>query len=261
MSELRVVLVDDEPLVRRGIRSALDQENGLQIVGEARNGVEAVDIVRAQRPDLVFLDVQMPELDGFGVLAELADAGEPLPAIVFVTAFDEYAIRAFDVHAVDYLLKPFDEERLRLALGRARARLTEHRRGVIDEQLGALVRDVRARDRYLDRLLVKNEGSITVVDTGDIEWIEAADNYVRLHTGRGRMLMRETMKTLEERLDPRRFARIHRSAIVNLSRVRELQPLFSGEYVVLLTTGAKLTLSRGYRDTFRDRLGFGSDAL
>ena len=260
MSGLRVLLVDDEPLVRRGMRVSLEDEPDIEIVGEARNGVEAVQSIREQHPDLVFLDVQMPELDGFGVIAALQ--GAPMPAVVFVTAFDAYALRAFDVHAVDYLLKPFDEERLKLALNRVRGRLGEQRRGSIDEQLQALIRDVRARDNYAERLLVKNDGSITVVDASDIDWIEAADNYVRLHTARGRLLMRETMKALEDRLDPRRFARIHRSAIVNLSRVRELQPTFNGEYVVLLSSGAKLTLSRGYRDTFRDRLDqTGSDSF
>ena len=253
MSAVRVLLVDDEPLVRRGMRATLDGDSELEVVGEARDGAEAVRLVRELDPDIVFLDVQMPELDGFGVLDALA--GTPIPVVVFVTAFDEYAIRAFDVHAVDYLLKPFDDDRLRLALARARARLAERRRGEVDAHLEALLREVRGRAAFSDRLLVRNDGSITVIDADDVEWVEAADNYVRLHTSRGRLLMRETMRALEHRLDPRRFARIHRSAIVNLSRVRELQPMFNGEYVVLLASGAKLTLSRGYRDQFRERLG------
>lgn len=251
--EVRVVLADDEPLVRRGLTAFISAEPGLTIVGEARNGLEAVDVIRAERPDLVFLDVQMPELDGFGVLDALE--GEPLPAIVFVTAYDEYAIRAFDVHAVDYLLKPFDEERFRVALRRVRSRLGEHRQQSLDERLEAVLAELRAREQYADRLLVKNGGRVTVVQVDDVDWIEAADNYVRVHTSRGRYLMREPIKVLERKLNPRHFARVHRSAIVNLARVRELQPLFSGEYAIILSTGAKLTLSRGYRDAFRDRLG------
>jgi two-component system LytT family response regulator len=253
VTDVRVVVADDEPLVRRGLRAFIGGQPGLSLVGEARNGSEAVDIIRVEHPDLVFLDVQMPELDGFGVLEALE--GEPMPVVVFVTAYDEYAIRAFDVHAVDYLLKPFDEDRFRVALGRARSRLGERRAHTLDERLEAVLSELRAREQYADRLLVKNDGRVTVVQVEDVDWIVAADNYARVHTARGRYLVREPIKTLERKLNPRQFARVHRSAIVNLARVRELQPLFGGEYVIILSTGAKLTLSRGYRDAFRDRLG------
>jgi len=253
VTDVRVVIADDEPLVRRGLRAFVEASPGVSLVGEARNGREAVDIIRAQRPDLLFLDVQMPELDGFGVLQALA--GEPVPVVVFVTAYDEYAIRAFDVHAVDYLLKPFDEDRFRTALGRARSRLGERRADTLDQRLEAVLSALRAREQYADRLLVKSEGRVTVVQVEDVDWIEAADNYARVHTARGRYLVREPIKSLERKLDPRHFARVHRSAIVNLARVRELQPMFGGEYVIILSTGTKLTLSRGYRDAFRDRLG------
>jgi two-component system LytT family response regulator len=250
---IRVLVADDEPLVRRGLKTFIAADPRLTLVGEARNGPEAVDLIRAERPELAFLDVQMPELDGFGVLDALE--GEPLPAVVFVTAYDEYAIRAFEVHAVDYLLKPFDEERFRIALGRARSRLGERRQQALDERLEAVLTELRAREQYADRLLVKSEGRVTVVQVDDVDWIEAADNYVRVHTSRGRYLVREPIKALERKLNPRHFARVHRSAIVNLTRVRELQPMFGGEYVIMLSTGTKLTLSRGYRDAFRDRLG------
>ena len=253
MTDVRVVIADDEPLVRRGLRAFIGASPGLSLVGEARNGSEAAQLIRAQRPDLVFLDVQMPELDGFGVLESLE--GEPMPVVVFVTAYDEYAIRAFDVHAVDYLLKPFDEDRFRTALGRARSRLGERRAATLDERLEAVLTELRAREQYADRLLVKSEGRVTVVQVEDVDWIEAADNYARVHTARGRYLVREPIKSLERKLNPQHFARVHRSAIVNLARVRELQPMFGGEYVIILSTGAKLTLSRGYRDAFRDRLG------
>ena len=250
---IRVLVADDEPLVRRGLKTFIAADPGLTLVGEARNGPEAVELIRAEQPELAFLDVQMPELDGFGVLDALE--GEPLPAVVFVTAYDEYAIRAFEVHAVDYLLKPFDEERFRVALGRARSRLGERRQQALDQRLDAVLTELRAREQYADRLLVKSEGRVTVVQVDDVDWIEAADNYVRVHTSRGRYLVREPIKVLERKLNPRHFARVHRSAIVNLTRVRELQPMFGGEYVIILSTGAKLTLSRGYRDAFRDRLG------
>ncbi len=253
MTDVRVVVADDEPLVRRGLRTFIDAQDGLTLVGEARNGAEAVDLIRAERPDLAFLDVQMPELDGFGVLEALE--GEPMPVVVFVTAYDEYAIRAFDVHAVDYLLKPFDEERFRVALARARSRLGERRAESLDQRLEAVLSELRTREQYADRLLVKNDGRVTVLQVEEVDWIEAADNYARVHTARGRFLVREPIKTLERKLNPRQFARVHRSAIVNLARVRELQPMFGGEYVIILSTGAKLTLSRGYRDAFRDRLG------
>jgi len=253
VTDVRVLIADDEPLVRRGLRAFIAAEQGLSIVGEARNGADAVDLIRSERPDLVFLDVQMPELDGFGVLEALED--EPLPAVVFVTAYDEYAIRAFDVHAVDYLLKPFDEERFRVALARVRSRLGERRTSDIDKRLDAVLSELRAREQFADRLLVKGDGRVTVVQVEEVDWIEAADNYARVHTARGRFLVREPIKSLERKLNPRQFARVHRSAIVNLARVRELQPMFGGEYVIILSTGARLTLSRGYRDAFRDRLG------
>ena len=250
---IRVLVADDEPLVRRGLKTFIAADPRLTLVGEARNGPEAVDLIRAERPELAFLDVQMPELDGFGVLDALE--GEPLPAVVFVTAYDEYAIRAFEVHAVDYLLKPFDEERFGIALRRTRSRLGERRQQALDERLEAVLTELRAREQYADRLLVKSEGRVTVVQVDEVDWIEAADNYVRVHTSRGRYLVREPIKALERKLNPRHFARVHRSAIVNLTRVRELQPMFGGEYVIMLSTGTKLTLSRGYRDAFRDRLG------
>lgn len=254
MSALRVLLVDDEPLVRRGLRAFLAGERDVEIVGEARNGAEAVTAIEALAPALVFLDVQMPGLDGFGVVAEVG--ADRMPAVVFVTAFDEYALRAFEVHAVDYLLKPFDEPRFRTALARARERIAARRTPTAaDPRLEALLAELRPRAEYAERLLVKGHERVLVVNVEDVDYVEAADNYVRLHTRSGRHLMRETIKAMEARLDPRRFARIHRSAIVNLARVRELQPLFNGEMAVVLKDGTTLTMSRGYRDAFVERFG------
>ena len=270
---LRVLLVDDEPLVRRGLRTFLAAEADVTVVGECRDGREAVEQVRALRPDLVFLDVQMPELDGFAVLDALG--GDVPPAVVFVTAFDAYAIRAFDVHAVDYLLKPFDETRFRTAMSRVRERLAraaptsatardadlEARIDArLDARLDALLAQLRddgrlPRAEWLTRIAIRETDRVTYVAVTDVDWLEADDNYVRVHARGNARLVRETLKSLEARLDPQRFARVHRSAIVNLERVRELRPTFNGEYVLVLATGAKLTLSRGYRDAFFDRMG------
>lgn len=254
MADLRVIIADDEPLVRSGMRAILDAAPGVDVVGEARNGVEAVGAIRDQKPDVAFLDVQMPGMDGFDVVAALEPAERPW--IVFVTAYDEYAIRAFDVHALDYVLKPFDDARFLLALSRAKARWSEARvaRASTDERLEALLTELRPARRYADRLLLKHDGSVVVLLASDIDWIEAADNYVKVHTRNGRYMVREAIKSMEIKLDPSHFARAHRSAIVNLSRVRALEPMAAGEYVVTLTSGARVTLSRGYRDSFRARL-------
>jgi two-component system LytT family response regulator len=252
---LRVLLVDDEPLVRRGLRAFLAAEPDVTVVGECGDGRDAVRVIRAERPDLVFLDVQMPELDGLGVVDALEEDERP-PALVFVTAYDAYALRAFEVHAVDYLLKPFDEGRFRTALARARQRLARADTPAPgDPRLEALLRELRPAPAYAERLLVRTASRMLPVPVAAIDWIEAADNYVRLHVGAERHALRETIKGLEARLDPRRFARIHRSTIVNLDRVREVRPLPSGDCVLLLLDGTQLSLSRGYREAFE--AGFG----
>jgi two-component system LytT family response regulator len=248
MAELSVLVVDDEPLVREGIRVLLEREADVRVLGEARNGEEALQRIRELRPDLVLLDVQMPGMDGFAVVAALEP--EERPAMVFVTAYSEYAIRAFDVHAVDYLLKPFDAERFATALSRARARMAAGKGDRLEELL-ATVRPARA---YPEQLLLKHEGTVVVVPASDIDWIEAADNYVKVHARTGRYMVRETLKQIEAKLDPARFARAHRSAIVNLARVKTLDPLPAGEHVITLTTGTRLRLSRGFRDHFKSRL-------
>jgi two-component system LytT family response regulator len=253
MAELRVLLVDDEPLVREGLHDFLREEPGVIVAGECSNGADALQFLQAQKVDVVFLDVQMPELDGLAVASALARDGGP--AIVFVTAFSEHAIRAFELNAIDYLLKPFDRERFHAAVDRVRARLGSGQQEELARRLSAVLGELQRERAYVDRVLVKAEGRIRFVAVDDIEWVEAADNYVRLHAGAERHLVRETIRSVEARLDPTRFVRIHRSTIVNLSRVRELQPTFNGEYAVLLTSGAKLTLSRTYRDAVRARLG------
>ena len=248
---LRVLIADDEPLARRGLRGWLASDPDLTVVAEARNGAEAVELIRAHRPDLVFLDVQMPGLDGLGVLSAL---GSDLPpAVVFVTAFDQYALQAFDHHAVDYLLKPVEEGRFRTALARARARVTA---GRPDAQLRSLLAEWRpAAAQWLELIPTRSGSKVTLVPVDEVEWFEAADNYVRVHAGGRRHVMRETMKALDGRLDPKRFVRVHRGAIVALARIKELEALPSGDYRITLTGGATVPLSRTYVDAFEARVG------
>jgi two-component system LytT family response regulator len=255
MAELRVLLVDDEPLVREGLRDFLRGEPGVAIAGECSNGVDALSFLEEHPVDVVFLDIQMPELDGLGVAAELIREGGP--AIVFVTAFSEHAIRAFELNAMDYLLKPFDRARFMAALDRVRSRRKNGSEDELAGRLSAVLAELQRGRGYAERVLVKSEGRIRFVPVEELDWVEAADNYVRLYTGAQRHLLRETIGRLEARLDPARFARIHRSTIVNLARVRELQPTFNGEYTVILASGAKLTLSRTYRDAVKAQLGDG----
>jgi two-component system, LytTR family, response regulator len=242
--KVRTIVVDDEPLARERLLKLLRAEADIEIAGEASNGRDAVELIRAAKPALVFLDVQMPELDGFGVLAELSD--EERPAVVFVTAFDKFALKAFDVHAVDYLLKPFDKERFQTALRRALDHLVRSQPKQIHDQLSALLNELRPAQQS-DRIAVKGEGRVVFLKTSDIDWVEAADNYVSLHVGKESHLLRETMTSIEARL-PKAFLRISRSTIVNTERIKELQPLFHGEYAVILRDGTKLTLSRSHRD-------------
>ena len=251
--KLRVLIVDDEPLARERLRVLLRDAPEVQVVGECGDGRRALAAIRRRRPDLLFLDVQMPELDGFAVLRAL-DPTE-LPAVIFVTAYDRYALRAFEVHALDYLLKPFDRERFHRALARARTQIERDRRGTLDARLLALLEDLRPGRKRLERLVVKEGGRVFFLRAEEIDWVEAQGNYARLHIGRETHLVRETMARLEAGLDPKQFARIHRSTIVNLERVRELLPDFHGDSVVVLRDATRLTLSRGYRERFRELLG------
>jgi two-component system LytT family response regulator len=252
MPALRALLVDDEPLARERLRSFLLREPGVEVAGECQNGEEALVALARQRPDVLFLDVQMPGMNGFEVLKRLG-ANAPA-AVIFTTAHDQFAVKAFEVHAVDYLLKPFDRERLRSALGRARARVEAQKPDDVQAKLSAMLEDIRAGAREPERIPVKTAGKVSFVRIPDIDWIGSADNYVELHVGQHSHLIRETMASIAARMPGDQFVRISRTAIVNLSRVKELHPLFHGEYSVLLTSGARLTLSRSYRDQL-PRLG------
>jgi two-component system LytT family response regulator len=255
VSKIRTMVVDDEPVARERIVGLLQQEQDIELVGECADGQQAISAIQAQHPDLVFLDVQMPACDGFGVIQQVG--ADQMPAVVFVTAYDEYALRAFEVHAIDYLLKPFGRDRFQQTLQHAREHLERRRAGDLGRRLLALVQDLKTEPPKLDRLVVKSGGRVFFLRTDDIDWIEAAGNYVRLHLAEEAHLFRETMNNMEGRLDQHRFVRIHRSRIVNTDRIKELQPWFNGEYVVVLQNGTRLTLSRGYREKLQERLGKG----
>jgi len=242
---LRSVVIDDEAPARRRIKRLLAAERGITVVGESGDGASAIELIESARPDLVFLDVQMPERDGFEVVKALPP--DRLPVILFVTAYDHYALRAFDVHAVDYLLKPFTSDRFRMALSRARERIA---RRAEDGGLASLAATLRNRPSYLTRVAVRNGGRTVLVDLTAVDWMEAADNYVTLHVKQREYLVREPLGTLEVQLDPDRFARIHRSAIVQLDRVVEWRPTSHGDAELSLRDGTRLAVSR----TFRERL-------
>lgn len=243
---LRVLVVDDEPVARRGILRLLRQEHDIDVVAECGDGSAAIAAIGAHSPDLVFLDVQMPELDGFGVIDAIG--GERMPAVVFVTAFDEHAVRAFDAQAIDYVLKPIDPERFRRALQRARSRLAGADDGFVRRVSEALKSIGRgALQPYPSRLAIRSEARVRLLDLGEVDRIIAAGNYAEIHAGGKMHLLRETMASLESRLDPQRFIRISRGAIVSIARIREVQPLFNGDFVVLLKDGAQVNGSRRYR--------------
>jgi two-component system LytT family response regulator len=244
--KVRALIVDDEPLGRERIRTLLRDDAEVEIVGEAADGRRAIAAVQRLKPDLLFLDVQMPEMDGFAVLDAITD--KHLPAIIFVTAYDRYAVQAFEVHALDYLLKAFDRQRFEKAVERAKEEIRRSRDGALSERLVGLLEDLESQKPRATRLVIKSGGRIFFLPVEEIDWLEAADNYVCIHAGSDKHLMRETLQALEGRLDCAMFLRIHRSAIVNIDRIREMQPLFHGDYAVRLRDGTQLTMSRIYRE-------------
>ena len=246
--KIRTLIVDDEPLARERVKRFLKDERDVEILGECGNGTDAIKAIREKEPDLVFLDIQMPEKNGFDVIKSI-DSND-LPTIVFVTAYDQYALQAFDVHALDYLLKPFNRERFHRAVSRAKDQIDSRRRGELDDRLVSLISNITTEKKYLDRLVVKSVGRVFFLKTGEIDWIEAAGNYLKLHVGREAHMIRETMNNIEGKLDPAQFMRIHRSTIVNIDRIKELHPMFSGDYSAILRDGTELALSRNYRERF-----------
>jgi two-component system, LytTR family, response regulator len=246
---LTALIVDDEPLAREGLSMLLARDEEISALKEARNGREAVIAIRSARPDLVFLDVQMPEMDGFAVVKEIG--AEHMPAVVFVTAHDKYAIQAFEVNAVDYVLKPVTEERFRRTLERVKARLKVRSEDDANRHILSLLETIASPRHYVRRLAVRTAGKTIFVDIEDVDWIEAAENYVELHAGGASHLLHVTMNTLEKSLDPEMFVRIHRSTIVNIRRIREMQAALHGEYVVTLENGVRLQSGRVYSDKLK----------
>jgi two-component system, LytTR family, response regulator len=246
---IRVLIIDDEPLPRERIRTLLAEHRNVEVVGECRDGLEAVNSILAGRPDLIFLDIQMPELDGFEVIKAISH--EYLPAIIFVTAFDQYAIRAFDVNAIDYLLKPINAARFETAVRRAIERLAEANPHEPDRRLLNFIEQLRAEPKFTTRFVVRSGSRLSFVRTSEVDWIDVADNYVRLHIAGREHLVRDTLKSVELQLDPEIFVRVHRSIIINLDRVESVEHTFHGEYLVTMKDGAKLTTSRTYSEKLR----------
>ncbi len=242
---IRTLIADDEPLSRKKIRAFLKGDPEILVIGECGNGAQTVSAVRRATPDLLFLDVQMPGFDGFAVLEELQ--GDRLPAVIFTTAYDQYAVKAFDVHALDYLLKPFSRERFLRSLERAKMQIHASS-GDLTSQIRGLLQELRPQSRHLERVMVKTAGSVLFLKAEEIDWISAEENYARLHCGRTSYLLREKISNLEAQLDPRHFRRIHRSTIVNFDRIQKLHPISHGDYQVILQDGTELVLSRGYRE-------------
>lgn len=247
--KIRALIIDDEPLARDRLRQLLQAEPEIELAGECADGHEALAAIGKMSPEILFLDVKMPELDGFGVLEAIGT--RPMPVIVFVTAYDQFALRAFEVHAVDYLLKPFDRERFQKALRRAIEQVRNRDRSAVHQRQSALLTDLQS-----SQLAVKSSGHIMWVKLDEIDWIGSADNYAELHVGAKSHLLRETLGALETRLPPEKFVRISRSAIVNAQRIKELHRLFYGGYELVLHNGTRLTLSRRYRDKL-EQLGLG----
>ena len=248
--KIRTLVVDDEPLAREWVRNGLHDVPGVEIVGECGDGFQAVRAIADKKPDLVLLDVQMPGLDGFGVLASLEPS--EVPEVIFVTAFDRYALKAFEAHAVDYLMKPFSRERLHEAVERARGEIDRGASRELKAALGSLLTDMRREREVPEWLLIKKEDRSVFLRVADIDWIESSRNNVRLHVGKEVYVLHETTSGVEAKLDPRRFLRIHRSTIVNIEKVKEMHPWFNGDYAVFLKDGTKLTLSGTYRERLKE---------
>lgn len=251
MENIRTLIVDDEPIARRGIRQQLRLEADVEIIGECANGQEAIAAIKKQSPDLLFLDVQMPLLDGFGVVDAIG--ADKLPAVVFVTAYDEHAIRAFEVNALDYLLKPIDHERFQKTLNRVRRQIDGAKNEPLQQKLASLLHHLEEsktenrRAKYLRRIAIKEASRVFFLSVDEIDWINSQGNYVQIHTRNSDHLLRETTNGIEAKLDPEQFVRIRRSTIVRIEQVKELAPLFNGEYAVILKNGTQLTSSRRYR--------------
>jgi len=254
---IRALIVDDEPFAREGIRLHLERHPDVEVIGEAGDGRRAAEAIRILDPDIVFLDVEMPEMDGFEVID--AVGVDAMPPVIFITAYDEFALRAFEAHALDYVLKPVEPDRFARALERARTLLRGSAGRALDRRLAGLMQEVRQRKKYLERVVVQKEERLQILRMQDVDWLEAAGNYVKLHVGPETYLIRATLTGFEERLDPEAFLRVHRSVIVRKDRIRELEPLLQGDYVLILSDGTRLTTGRSYRARLVEFLSEGTD--
>jgi len=245
-----VLIVDDESHARERLKKYIKSDQDLSISGECSNGVEAVKIIKKKNPDLVFLDVQMPQMDGLGVIETVG--AKQMPVTIFVTAYDRFAIQAFKVNAMDYLLKPVAKDRFEESVNRAKEYFSKNENNEINKRMLDLLQEMRPQKQFVDRIMVKTSDRMYLVKVKDIDWIEADDNYAKLHVGNKYHLLRQTMKSLEDTLDPGIFLRIHRSVIVNMDRIKEIQQWFNNEYTVILKDGTELTMSRGYKDKAKE---------
>jgi len=245
-----VLIVDDESHARERLKKYIKSDQDLSISGECSNGVEAVKIIKKKNPDLVFLDVQMPQMDGLGVIETVG--AKQMPVTIFVTAYDRFAIQAFKVNAMDYLLKPVAKDRFEESVNRAKEYFSKKENNEINKRMLDLLQEMRPQKQFVDRIMVKTSDRMYLVKVKDIDWIEADDNYAKLHVGNKYHLLRQTMKSLEDTLDPGIFLRIHRSVIVNMDRIKEIQQWFNNEYTVILKDGTELTMSRGYKDKAKE---------
>ena len=253
MPEIRALIVDDEPAARKGIRRLLTDDDEIEVIGEARDGKEAVELIRSLQPDLLFLDIQMPEMTGLDVIEAIGPRA--VRAVIFVTAYDQWALRAFEVQALDYILKPFEDDRFRAVLQRAKEHLRKARTDDLGERIEALLAARRAEPgSWLSRILVKEGGTVTFVPVDQLDWIEAADYYTRLHAGKETQLVRYTLNDLERQLDPQRFVRVHRSAIVNVTRVKEIRLDYQNHHIVVLSNGTRVPLSRSKKELLEEVL-------
>jgi len=250
VNNLRLLIVDDEPLIRKSICTALSIIHGVEVLGECGSGTEAIETITSKKPDLVLLDIQMPDCSGLEVIRRVGS--ERMPPVIFVTAYDEYAIKAFELNAVDYILKPFDDARLRESLERAMQRISASTNAIIAQRLESLLQ-TQSR-KWPERLVVRNGERLDLVPVETIDWIESANNYVELHCGAKQFLMAETMANLEAKLDPEKFIRIHRRRIVNSSRISAIHPLMSSTYAIELRNGIRLTSGRQYKDAVQQLL-------
>ena len=247
--KIKVLIVDDEPLARKRIRDLIKKDSRIELSSEAKNGFEAIDVIKQNPPDLVFLDVQMPELDGFEVIEKIGV--ENMPFVVFVTAYDKYALQAFEVFAVDYLLKPFDNERFKKSLDRVIKQIERQKKEDFNFQIKELISDVKNKEKFIDRLVIKKEGRYHFLKVDEIDWVESAGNYLNIHVRKDSHLMRGTLSNIEKKLDPEKFIRIHRSTIVNINRIEGFQHFFNGEYKINLKNGIELTLGQKYKEKFK----------